>query len=86
MSSWLRQRSAKVVVGGSFSIGMVLKDMVYQGTVWGPTLWNTFFEDARAAVNKTGFTEVVYADDLNSFKEFDADVVNETVQVETQGC
>ena len=31
--SWLRQREAKVIVGGAFSKPMSLKDMVYQGTV-----------------------------------------------------
>ena len=42
--------------------------MVYQGTVLGPTLWNLFFEDARAAINEVFFTEYVFADDLNAFR------------------
>ena len=53
--SWLRERPAQVAVGGAFSETMVLRDMVFQGTVWGPPLWNVFFEDASLPVRATGF-------------------------------
>ena len=43
--SWLRERLAQVVVGGKRSEVVFLVDQVFQGTVWGPVLWNTFFED-----------------------------------------
>ena len=36
LSSWLRQRVAEVIVGGMSSMQMFLKNMVFQGTVWGP--------------------------------------------------
>ena len=52
LSSWRRQRTAQVVVGGKCSDEMALCDMVFQGTVAGPSLWNLFFEDARHAINK----------------------------------
>ena len=68
--SWLQQRTVHAVVEGQFSEKIVLKNMVFQGTVLGPTLWNLFYEDARRAVHETGFEEIVYADDLNGFKEF----------------
>ena len=42
LTSWLRSRRAHVVVGGSRSEEFTLSDMVFQGTVWGPPLWNTF--------------------------------------------
>ena len=70
LTSWLQQRSARVVVGGKESYLMQLMDMVFQGTVLGPPLWNLFFEDARTAVNEVFFTEYVYADDLNAFRWF----------------
>ena len=38
VQSWLRDRQAFVVVAGDCSAGSVLSNMVYQGTVWGPTL------------------------------------------------
>ena len=43
---------AQVVVGGAYSVQADLANMVYQGTVWGPPLWNVFFEDARWAINE----------------------------------
>ena len=75
--SWLRQRAAQVVVSGQYSDKLALNNMVYQGTVWGPSLWNLFFEDARRALNSGGFTEAVYADDLNAFKAFAQTTPNE---------
>ena len=38
IKSWLRNRRAKVVVGGESSEDFILSNMVFQGTVWGPTL------------------------------------------------
>ena len=63
IQSWLGEREAKVVVNGTFSKTAKLNNMVFQGTVWGPPLWNCFFEDARAPVRKSGFDETVFADD-----------------------
>eukprot|EP00969_Alexandrium_andersonii_P303127 13399189-Alexandrium_andersonii.AAC.1 len=40
LASWLARRSARVVVQGSFSETIEMCDMVYQGTTWGPPLWN----------------------------------------------
>jgi len=86
VKSWLRGRTAMVVVDGAFSRPMRLADMVYQGTVWGPGLWNTFYEDARHAVNQHGFQEVVYADDFNSFKLFPRSASNYTISAELRQC
>ncbi len=79
LTSWLQQRSARVVVGGKQSHLMRLQDMVYQDTVLGPTLWNLFFEDARRAINEVFFTEKVYADDLNAYREFTNDTSDESI-------
>ena len=68
ISSWLERRDASVVVGGAKSLPFCIQDMVYQGTVMGPQLWNLFFEDAASAINEIMFEEVVYADDLNAYK------------------
>ena len=40
VKSWLETRTASVVVGGSRSALMKMLNMVFQGTVWGPSLWN----------------------------------------------
>ena len=68
IGSWLEPRSASVVVGGAKSRPFTIKDMVFQGTVLGPQLWNLFFEDAKRAINEFFYEEMVFADDLNAFK------------------
>ncbi len=70
LTSWLRPRRAFVVVGGTQSEQLVLRDMVYQGTVLGPCLWNLFFGDVCTPVQALGYTCIVYADDLNSFRSW----------------
>jgi hypothetical protein len=86
LESWLRQRMAYVVVGGMMSVAMLLKDMVFQGTVPGPTLWNVLFKDARAALNEWFFEEVVYADDLNAYRVFMPEVSNIAIKNVTKSC
>ena len=77
LRSWLSPRRAHAVVEGQQSTGSILENMVFQGTVWGPSFRNTYFEDSRRAVNQCGFEDVVYADDLNCFKLFDRSVSNQ---------
>ena len=72
ISSWLRQRTAHVGVGGRRSREVPRQDMVYQGSVLGPPLWNVFYEDPRRAVYEWFFEEIVYADDFNSYRLFNA--------------
>ena len=40
--------------------------MIFQGTVIGPDLWSIFFADAKVPIQKSGFDEIVFADDLNA--------------------
>ena len=63
LRSLLSARKARVAVGWKFSGDIVIRDMVYQGTVLGPPLWNVFYEDAAIAIRVHGFCEVVFADD-----------------------
>ena len=72
--------------GGQRSNNMELRSMVFQGTVLGPTLWNLFFEDARHAIQEAGFVEIVYADDLNGFREFEHNVSVDSVMTEAKKC
>jgi hypothetical protein len=84
--SWLRKRRAVVVVGGETSEVFDLSNMVFQGTVWGPTLWNIFYEDARNAINEVFFKEVVFADDLNAYRVFPGTVSNKVILKSIKGC
>ena len=59
MTSWLKTRWAHVLVGGARAQRIDLDNMVFQGTVWGPILWNVFHPDASSALHTTGFDEIV---------------------------
>ena len=63
LSSWLQERRFSVIVNGTQSKWHELRDSVYQGTVWGPPLWNCFYEDATRAIHAEHFMETVFADD-----------------------
>ena len=51
-----------------------MSDMVYQGTVWGPSFWNIFCADASNVLRLLDFIEIFYADDLNAFKAYDMSI------------
>ena len=65
---------------------MKINNMVYQGTVLGPPLWNVYYADAAQAVNFHGFLEIIFADDLNCFKDFDSDTPNLELHEEMHSC
>ena len=79
ITSWLRRRNAHVIVGRSRSKPMELLNQVFQGTVWGPPLWNLFCEDARLCLELVSFVALVFADDLNAFKNFLNSVDNDKI-------
>ena len=86
IASWLRDRTAYVVVGNTRSQQQILKDMVFQGTVLGPGLWNLMYEDARKPIQNCGFTEIVYADDLNAYRAFKRSISNAEVLAQMDVC
>ena len=64
LNSYLESRHGFVAVEGALSECMRLTDMVYQGTVLGPTLWNAFFADVSLYVPEDGQHVQIFADDL----------------------
>jgi hypothetical protein len=60
--------------------------MVFQGTVLGPPLWNTFYRDARQAIEEWFYTEIVYADDLNAYRIFTGETPDETIWESLNKC
>ena len=86
IADWLVGRHGEVIVQGSSSESFPLFNMTYQGTVWGPPLWNLYFADSPLAVRKCGFQEVIYADDLNAFREFLNNVSNDFVMSQLRRC
>jgi len=86
LDSWLDERSFVVVVDGVTSKSCSLRNSVYQGTVWGPPLWNIFFKDARDAIEASGYTETVFADDMNAFKNYDSTCTDATILADLESC
>ena len=76
LKSWLQPRGAQVILEGVRSRVLKLANMVFQGTVLGPPLWNAFYADCRTAVVKCGFQDLFFADDLNCWKTFSAKTSN----------
>ena len=76
---FLAPRLARVAVDGAFSMEFVLQNMVFQGTVLGPSLWNVYFADVHVPAEKNGARERRFADDLSASKAFSRTVSNEDV-------
>ena len=51
LNSYLEPHVGRVAIEGSFSDLFEFCDTVFQGTVLGSPLWNTFFADIRIAVS-----------------------------------
>ena len=75
--SLLQQRSAQVVVEGQAP---------QEHGVPGHRAWNLFYEDARRAIHEAGFVEIVHADDLNGFREFEHNASVDSVMSEAKKC
>ena len=86
IGSWLDERTSVVIVDGPSCTPQPLRNSVFQGTVWGPPLWNCHYEDARDAANATNFVERIFADHLNSFKLFVSAASDADIQIEMQLC
>ena len=71
LDAYLSPRMGQVLVQGARSDFFEICNSVFQGTVLGPPLWNTFFADVSTAASSTGGREALFADDLNVFQEFD---------------
>ena len=84
---FLDVREAVVVVNGSVSDKVLLQDMVFQGTVLGPYLWNVFFRDVSDAVASVdGLQDTKFADDLSASKEYPTTTDNVTILNELRQC
>ena len=65
---------------------MDLSNTVFQGTVLGPTLWNTFFADVCTPASSTGGRESIFADDSNVFQVFARTCPIEDIYTSLQTC
>ena len=86
LDAYLAPRKGQVVVQGSYSECFEIANSVFQGTVLGPPLWNTFFADVGAPASSSGGREAMFADDLNVFQEFDRLMPANTCQEQLEQC
>ena len=80
LNSYLESRQGFVTVEGALSECMLLTDMVYQGTVLGPSLWNAFFADISMHVPEDGQHIQLFADDLKVDTSCPVAVSNDTLR------
>jgi hypothetical protein len=86
LRSWLRDRVGFVIVAGKQSKRMHLRNMVFQVTVWGPPLWNTYFGECVCAIRSCGFEVVIYADDCNASKVYPRARSTNSIMEDLHGC
>ena len=86
VSSWLRERSAFVIMNWKRSRPIGLRNVFFQSAVWGPILCNTFFGDCGLLIDACGFDIVVYADDLSAFEFYSRSLSNGTIEHELRVC
>ena len=80
LNSYLLSRQGFVTVEGALSECMLLTDMVYQGTVLGPPLWNAFFSDISIHVPEDGQHIQLFADDLKVDASCPVEVSSDTLR------
>ena len=76
---YLAPREAHVAVDGAQSFVFVLQSMVFQGTVFGPSLWNIFFADVHEPAERNGAKERRFADYLSISKKIASTASNEDI-------
>ena len=81
LNSYLLIRQGSVRVEGAVSEAMLLTDMVFQGTVLGPSFWNAFFGDIADHVHQGRQLINLFADGL-TVKTHAPQHVNESVILE----
>ena len=83
---YLSPRRAHVVVDGASSSAFELRDMLFQGTVFGTSLWNIFFADVHAPAEKYGGREQRFADDLSTSKAYPRKTPNDDILKDMCEC
>ena len=65
---------------------MHLHNMIWQGSDLGPPLWNTFYADVRIPVLDSECTDIIFADDLNTFQGSPRNTKNGDIQECMRKC
>ncbi len=84
LQDWLLDRFGTAIVSGCQSKMFSLRNMVFQGTVIGPTLRDAFFAGVALQVRRCGFQEIMFADDLSAHRAFASDTPLEFMMSQLQ--
>ena len=76
IKDYLAPRSAVVLVQGVQSTPFFIDNQLFQGTVLGPPLWNTFFKSIDTPILEKAFRGAKFADDLTAYKNFESSTPN----------
>ena len=79
LNAYLLSRQGVVLVEGKQSDPIILTDMVFQGTVLGPCLWNNFFGNIGSSIIEGRQEAQVFADDLKCTSTFPAETSDHIV-------
>ena len=79
LNAYLLSRQGVVLVEGKRSDPIILTDMVFQGTVLGPCLWNSFFGNIGSSIIEGRQEAQVFADDLKCTSTFPAETSDHIV-------
>ena len=85
LESYLQERRAAVLVEGARSEWYALANMIFQGIVLGPPLWNTYFADVSNVIPGE-FDGSKFADDLKVDKSFPIGTTDEEIFTELRDC
>ena len=76
---YLAPRTACVAVDGSQSLEFIPRNIVFQGTVLGPSLCHIFFADIHEPAERNGAKERRFANDFSISKLFARTISNDDV-------
>ena len=65
---------------------LLLDNMMFQGTVWGPMLWLVFYADSAEPILRLDFTGIVFADDHNAFRVYSASARQDEILADMDAC
>ena len=86
LEEFLGSRRAFVVVNGAFSQPFELDNMVCQGTVLAPIMWNVFASDLNKETLNTDHSIEKIADEIKRYKEHEGRIPNEDILSDLQDC
>ena len=74
--NYLAPRRARVAVNGADSFKFILQNIMFQGTILGPSLWNIFFADVHEPADKNCAKEKRFSDVLSISKHYNSTTAN----------